>query len=73
MVEMFFSVLTRRLLRRGEFTSRPDLTDQITDFVIRYNTTAHPYTWRYDARADHAHYLTRRNQTTTHPAQPQAA
>jgi len=73
MVEMFFSVLTRRLLRRGEFTSRQDLTDQITDFVIGYNTTAHPYTWRYDARADHTRHLTRRTQTTNQPAQPQAA
>jgi hypothetical protein len=41
-VEMFVSVLTRRLLRRGEFTSRQDLIDQITDFVIRHNITAHP-------------------------------
>jgi transposase len=73
MVELFFSVLTRRLLRRGEFTSRQDLADQITDFVIRYNTTAHPYTWRYDARADHTRYLTRRGQTTNQPAHPQAA
>lgn len=59
MAEMWFSVLTRALLRRGEFTSRADLADKITDFAVRYNRTAHPWTWRYDARTDHARYLAR--------------
>lgn len=34
---------------------------QIDEFTIRYNATAHPYCWRYDARAEHAHYLSRRD------------
>jgi transposase len=62
MVEMWFSVLTRRLLRRGEFASREDLMAQIDDFTIRYNATARPYRWRYDAHAEHTRYLTRRDQ-----------
>ncbi len=62
MAELWFSVLTRGLLRRGEFTSRADLTAQITSFTIRYNRTARPWQWAYDARADHARYRTR------HPA-----
>ncbi|WP_433498562.1 transposase [Sphaerimonospora sp. CA-214678] len=62
MVEMWFSVLTRRLLRRGEFTSRQDLMDQIDTFTIRHNASAQSYRWRYDARADHVRYLTRRDQ-----------
>ena len=33
--ELFFSVLTRRLLRRGEFTSRQDLADKIENFHHR--------------------------------------
>jgi transposase len=33
-VEIFFSILTSRLLRRGEFTSRQDLIDKITDFTL---------------------------------------
>jgi hypothetical protein len=41
---MWFSVLTRTLLRRGEFTSRADLIDKITDFAVRYNRTARPWT-----------------------------
>jgi hypothetical protein len=32
---------------------------KITDFAIRYNRTARPYTWTYDARADHARHLAR--------------
>jgi hypothetical protein len=54
-----FSVLTRRLLRRGEFTSPAHLAGKITDFAIRYNRTARPFTWTYDAGADHARYLAR--------------
>ncbi|MBW8795414.1 MAG: IS630 family transposase [Streptomyces sp.] len=60
MVEQWFGVLTRRptrrLLRRGDFTSREDLEAQITAFTIRHNRTARPYQWRYDADADHARH-----------------
>jgi transposase len=59
MAELWFSTLTRGLLRRGEFTSGADLAAKITDFAIRYNRTARPYTWTYDARADHTRHLVR--------------
>jgi transposase len=59
MAELWFSVLTRALLRRGEFTSRADLAAKITSFAIRYNQTATPWTWTYDARADHQRYRAR--------------
>lgn len=74
MAELWFSALTRGLLRRGEFTSRADLADQITSFAIRYNQTARPFTWTYDAGANHARYLA--PATTSTPAArplPQAA
>jgi transposase len=48
--ELFFSILTRRLLRRGEFTSQHDLTDRIEKFVTVYNRTAKPFRWTYDGR-----------------------
>jgi transposase len=48
--ELFFSILTRRLLRRGEFTSREDLADKIATFVEVYNRTAKPFRWTYDGR-----------------------
>ncbi len=67
--ELRFSVLTRGLLRRGEFTSRADLAEKITSFAARYNRTARPYTWTYDAHADHARHLARhaRHPTTQGP------
>ncbi len=48
--ELFFSILTRRLLRRGEFTSREDLANKIENFVIAYNRTAKPFRWTYEGR-----------------------
>jgi transposase len=77
MAELWFGVLTRALLRRGEFTSRADLIDKITGFTIRYNRTARPWNWAYDARADHAAYLARHHAPDGEPASaqtlPQAA
>jgi transposase len=58
-IEQWFSVLTRRLLRRGDFASREDLEDRITEFTIGHNETARPYRWSYDADAEHARYLER--------------
>jgi len=41
-----FSTLTRRLLRRGEFTSRTDLTARIDDFALAYDEhDAKPCRW----------------------------
>jgi transposase len=48
--ELFFSILTRRLLRRGEFTSRHNLTNKIEHFTNVYNRNATPYRWTYDGR-----------------------
>lgn len=59
MIEQWFGVLTRRLLRRGDFTSRDDLEAKITALTIRHNKTARPYRRSYDAGADHARYLER--------------
>jgi transposase len=69
MAELWFSALTRALLRRGEFTSPADLADKITSFAVRYNRTARPFTWTYDARADHARYRVRHPAGAT-PGQP---
>jgi transposase len=48
--ELFFSILTRRLLRRGEFTSQQDLADRIDQFTTVYNRTAKPFRWTYEGR-----------------------
>ena len=73
MIEQWFGVLTRRLLRRGSFASRHDLDAQIIAFTIRHNKNARPYRWSYDADADHARYLERHRQPETLTVHPQAA
>lgn len=50
MVELVFSILTRRLLRRGEFVSREHLANKILKFFTHYNRTAKPFRWTYDGR-----------------------
>jgi transposase len=47
-VELYFSTLTRRVLRHGNFPSRDDLIDKIDKFGINHNLTAKPYRWTYD-------------------------
>jgi transposase len=47
-VEMYFSALTRRVVRHGDFPSREDLINKIETYVIDKNTTAKPYRWTYD-------------------------
>lgn len=49
-IEPFFSILTRRLLRRGIFTSKADLRDQLLAFIDRYNPTAKPFAWTYERK-----------------------
>ena len=50
LIEIFFSILTRRVLRRGDFASREDLIQKITTFIQTYNNTAKPFRWTYDAK-----------------------
>lgn len=73
MIEQWFGVLTRRLLRRGDFASRDDLEAKITTFTIRHNKNARAYKWSYDADADHARYLARHLQPGPAPAPAEAA
>ena len=49
-VELFFSILQRRLLRRGEFTSVEDLARRVIAFINDYNRRATPFRWTYDGR-----------------------
>jgi transposase len=49
-VELFFSILARRLLKRGEFTSVDDLVAKVMAFIADYNRTVTPFRWTYDGR-----------------------
>lgn len=49
-VELFFSILERRLLRRGEFDSVGHLAERVIAFINDYNRRAQPFRWTYDGR-----------------------
>lgn len=49
-VEAFFSILTRKVLRRGEFDSRGDLVSRMLAFIEHRNQTAQPFKWTYNAK-----------------------
>jgi transposase len=49
-IELWFSILSRRLLRRGSFSSQHDLKTQLLAFIDRYNPTAKPFTWTYQGK-----------------------
>ncbi|WP_274918823.1 IS630 family transposase [Streptomyces sp. WZ-12] len=49
-VEIFFSLLARAVLRHGDFSSRADLLEKVTDFAIAHNETARPFSWNYKGR-----------------------
>lgn len=50
MVERFFRDLTTERLRRGEFTSVPELKVAIGDYVAHHNTAPKPFIWTKSAR-----------------------
>jgi hypothetical protein len=51
-VEIWLSILMRKLLKRGHFTSLDDLRDQILAFIRSYNhTMAKPFKWTYTGLA----------------------
>jgi len=49
-VEIFFSILQRRLIRNGAFDSEADLAEQMLAFVEHYNLTAKPFNWTYTGK-----------------------
>ena len=50
-VEIWFSILVRKLLRRGSFTSTAELRDRILAFIAYFNRTmAKPFQWTYAGR-----------------------
>ena len=47
-VELWFSVLARRFLKRGDFDSAHDFETRLSDYLEIYNAHhAHPYRWTY--------------------------
>lgn len=50
-IEIWFSILVRRVLKRGNFTSVKNLRDKILAFIEYFNATlAKPFKWTYTGR-----------------------
>lgn len=50
-IEMWFAILARKVLRRGNFRSLSDLEEKITDFIELFNNTmAKPFRWTYQGK-----------------------
>jgi hypothetical protein len=50
-IEIWFGVLSRQLLRRGEFRSITQLTERIHTYIAYYNChLAYPYEWTYTGK-----------------------
>jgi len=50
MVERFFRDITEKRLRRGVFTSVPELTTAIDEYIAHYNVKPKPFIWTKSAR-----------------------
>lgn len=48
-VELFFSILQRKVIRNGSFESRDDLIAKLLTFITDYDQTAKPFKWTYAA------------------------
>jgi transposase len=50
-IEIWFSILVRRVIKRGNFRSTADLRDKILAFIDYFNRTmAKPFKWTYTGR-----------------------
>jgi len=50
-IEIWFSTLTRKVIRRGDFSSVDELQDKIIEFIEYYNEyLAKPYKWTYTGK-----------------------
>src|SRR6266581_3269721 len=50
-IEIWFSILVRKLLRRGDFVTKKDLRTKIEQFITYFNATmAKPFRWTMDAK-----------------------
>jgi len=49
-IEIFFSILYRRLLKHGIFTTEDDLAEQMLAYIETYNQTAKPFKWTYTGK-----------------------
>jgi putative transposase len=46
-IEIWFGILTRKVIRRGIFKSRDELVQRLLTFIEAYNKGARPFQWTY--------------------------
>ncbi len=46
-IEIWFGILTRKVVRRGIFKSRQELVERLMNFIEAYNQEAQPFEWTY--------------------------
>lgn len=46
-IEIWFGILTRKVVRRGIFKSRTELVQKLMEFIEAYNKEARPFEWTY--------------------------
>jgi transposase-like protein len=71
-VEVYFSVLQRKLLTPDDFEGPDELAEQILAFEQHYNANARPFDWRF-TRTDLNQLLTRLGKHDRHAPHPLAA
>jgi transposase len=50
-IEIWLSILVRKVIRRGNFTSQENLKDKVLAFIDYFNQTmAKPFKWTYDGK-----------------------
>jgi hypothetical protein len=49
-IELWFSILVRRVIKRGNFPSVDALRERILAFIAYFNQTAKPFKWTYTGR-----------------------
>jgi len=48
-IEIFFSVVQKKVLSPNDFPSLDKLSETLLDFIVRYNRAAEPFNWKYTA------------------------
>ena len=71
-VEIFFSIIQKKVISPNDFTSTSQLAATLTAFTDRYNQTARPFNWKFTA-ADLACFLDQINVHQEPASLPEAA
>ena len=75
-MEIYFSIIQRKVLSPNDFHDVDEVTKRLAAFETRYNQAAKPFKWKFTT-TDLANFLDRldhhRPAISTDPAQPRAA